>query len=357
MGGGGAERQLTYLARGLADLGWRVHVALLRGGPNMARLEASGATIHTMGARSGYDPRLFVGLWSLTGRIGPAILQVWLPQMELHGGLAALTRGIPWVFSERASAGAYPHGLKRRLRVAMARRSNAIVSNSSTGASHWRDELGNRVRRYVIPNAVPVREIAETPPDEAHRTSEPLVLFAGRFEAQKNIGTLLDAIDLVRARRQLRVMCCGDGPLRSQIDAWIERRGTEGTVRVAGYVAELWPVMKCAAMVVSPSLFEGNPNVVLEAMAAGVPLVVSDIAEHRELLDDASAHFVPARSAAALASAIDDVLARPDEARARAVRAMSRVAQYGLPVVARQYDAMYQEILSRPAAGIESNAS
>ena len=114
----------------------------------------------------------------------------------------------------------------------------------------------------------------------------------------------------------------------------------------AGHVGNLWGAMKGAAVVVSPALFEGSPNVVLEAMAAGVPLVVSDIPEHREILDDAAATIVPARSVEALAAAIVSVLDDPAGAQARVQVARNAVARYTAPAVARRYDEIYRELMS-----------
>jgi glycosyl transferase family 4 len=89
MGGGGAERQLTYLAAELVRIGWRVHVAVTRRGPNWARLERSGAIIHEVPARGSYDARVFLRLRRLIADIKPDVVQVWLLQLEILGGLAA----------------------------------------------------------------------------------------------------------------------------------------------------------------------------------------------------------------------------------------------------------------------------
>ena len=106
MAGGGAERQLTYLARELATLGWDVHVALIRRGPNWLRLRESGATIHEVASSGSYDARKLQRLRRVIGAVQPDLIQVWLLQMEVFGGLAAMTTRTPWIFSERASAGA-----------------------------------------------------------------------------------------------------------------------------------------------------------------------------------------------------------------------------------------------------------
>jgi glycosyltransferase involved in cell wall biosynthesis len=132
---------------------------------------------------------------------------------------------------------------------------------------------------------------------------------------------------------------------------WITAERLESRIDLRGYAPELWSLMKQATVFVSPSLFEGSPNVVLEAMACGVPLVVSDIPEHRELVDESSAQLVSPKSAPELAGAIEDVLGEPGPAAARAHLARERATQYGMPAIARRYDEMYHEVLSGQRAG------
>src|SRR5471030_1534182 len=113
--GGGAERQLTYLAKELTREGCEVHVALTRGGENLRRLEATGARIHELGPCGTHDPRLLTRLMRTLGTVKPEIVHCWLLQMELLGGIASTTAGIPWVLAERSSAKAYPRTLKNYL--------------------------------------------------------------------------------------------------------------------------------------------------------------------------------------------------------------------------------------------------
>ena len=354
MEGGGAERQLTYLAGALGRLGWTVHVAVTRRGPNWSRLEASGAAIHEVPLRSSHDWRAAGAMRRIVTEVRPDLIQVWLLQMEVLGGLAALSTRTPWVFSERSSAGAYPGSVKNHLRQGMAQLATAVVSNSAGGDEYWAARLRKGVRRFVIPNALPLDEIDATPAAAAGEmdmaTGVPVVLFAGRFGPEKNLQTLLPALDLVRARQAIQVLCCGEGSLRQDVEGWAASARASGSrAVVTGYARNLWGFMKGASVLVSPSLFEGSPNVVLEAMACGVPLVVSDIPQHRELLDQSSALLVPPDSVEALAAAIADVLRAPADAAARAEVARERASRYSLSMVSRQYSDVYRQLLSLEA--------
>ena len=353
MEGGGGERQLTYLASELNRRGEEVHVALVSRGPNWTRLLASGATIHELRASGSHDPRLFWQLLRLIRSVDPDIVQVWLRQMDVLGGLAALALRKPFIVTERSSEGAYPLSLKHSLRICMGRFACAIVSNSEGGDRYWRDRVNRRTPRYVVPNAVPVRDIALALPGEHHITSNrKLVLFAGRLEAEKNIDTLLEALHPALKEDDFDFVCCGVGTLRARIAEWIDRNGLARRVALVGYTHDLWSLMKRAGVLVSPSLFEGSPNVVLEAMACRCPLVISDIPEHRAILDESAAVLVDPRSATQLASAIRAVLCDADGARRRADAAFARVQRFTPASIAQRYLDVYTLVLAQPATEV-----
>lgn len=353
MGGGGAERQLAYLSGGLVRLGWDVHVALVSGGPNLERLERSGAVIHRIAARSNHDPAI---LWRLTRtieRLQPHVVQVWLLQMDILGGIAARLRGVPWILSERCSERAYPGTLKYRARQWVAHAASAVVSNSEGGREYWHARLGARTRGYVIPNALPLDEIDAEAPADASRThvpgSDALVVFAGRLTEQKNPETTIAALARVLGRPHTAAAIVGEGPMRRSLDGLVRQHGLDGRVVFPGYVEHLWAWLKRASVFVSPSRFEGHPNTVLEAAACGCPLVVSDIPAHREFLDASSALFVDPDDAEALAAAIADVLDHPAAARSRAETARGTVARWSVDRVAAQYERVYLDVLERTA--------
>lgn len=354
MGGGGAERQLAYLAGPMGALGWDVHVALLRGGPNLARLEGGGAIVHRLAGWTNHDPRLPLQLARVVRRVRPDLLQVWFVQMEVFGGLVAEAFGVPWILSERSSAPAYPPTWRNRLRVRMGKTADAIVANCAAGDAYWSEHGDPRVPRDVIPNAVPFDEIAAAEPAmPAHlqvSDRDTVVLFAGRFDAAKNIDRLIEALARAVRRRDTVAVLCGDGPERPRIERLIEARGLADRVRLAGYVTDIWPLLKRARAMVAVSVFEGRPNSVLEAMAAGCPLVVSDIPAHREVLTEASALWANPMDVDSIARAVTAALDDPAAARARAALARERAAEWSIGGAAAAYDGVYRRVLAHRGA-------
>ena len=348
MAGGGAERQLTYLSSELVRAGWDVHVAVIQGGPNEGRLSATGAAVHRIRAFGNHDPLILGRLIRTMRKVRPDVVQCWLLQMEVLGGLAATLTGTPWVFSERSAAQAYPTGAKTWLRVQTGRRAAAIVSNSSIGDRYWQARAGRRVKRFIIPNGLPLDEIDATPPatdpGAGSLGNEPVVLIAGRLSAEKNVETIVRALRLVADVRPVRAIVCGDGPYRDRVSGLISELGLVDHVRTVGYVSTLWSLMKRVHVLVSVSFFEGSPNVVLEGMACRCPLIVSRIPAHRELLDEGMAIFVDPHQPRDVADAIVSVLNDPVGATTRAHAAFTRVQAYALPLVAQRYAEVYRAV-------------
>jgi glycosyltransferase involved in cell wall biosynthesis len=105
--------------------------------------------------------------------------------------------------------------------------------------------------------------------------------------------------------------------------------------------------MKSAAVFVSVSYVEGQPNTVMEAMACGCPLVVSDIPMHRDLLDERSALLVDPRDPHAIADAIGACLDDPGAARTRADEARRRAAAFSVSAMAERYERLYRACLEK----------
>jgi glycosyltransferase involved in cell wall biosynthesis len=344
--GGGAERQLGYLGQGLARLGHRVDVAILRDGVEGARVRQSGAVVHELGWRPAFDPTLVAMVAALIRRTGAQVVQTWQRRMDVAGGLAALMLGRPWIYSERTiwQVG----GLRQRLRGRLVTRAATVVANSQAAALHWRHALGDDRRVVVIPNALPLDEIAATPPCPRMRLGvadgAELIVFVGRLVRAK-LGVLWPALaQLLHCRPRAVAVLCGDGDERVRLADAISRAGWAARCRLLGYRPDAWALMRAADVLVSASEHEGLPNAVAEAMAAGCPTVLSDIAAHRELAGPSALYFpvgAPALAAAALARTLDD----PPAARARAQVARARLADRSILDVARGYAALYARLL------------
>jgi glycosyltransferase involved in cell wall biosynthesis len=343
--GGGAERQLCMLATEQARRGLGVHVAIRRGGVYMQAMRDGGVEIHELGGVRSINPRLFFAIRRTLKSIKPEIVQTWLPQMDILGGLAALQRDTIWVVSERTSKSYYEEvPLVARLRLFLGRFASAVVSNSEGGGNYWRDAIRPPTKLVTVRNAVDFQRIREAIPLSTHSFSSPPLLVVGRFIRDKALEVIVRAVG--SADESINVVMIGEGPDRLMIEREIEAASLSSRVKVLPYQSDWWRWLKIAGGLISMSRYEGNPNVVLEAMAGGCPVILSDIPAHREIADASSAVFVPVDDVQALATAVAKLLADKDAARQRAECASARVGSMTIETMADAYDAVYKDVLN-----------
>ena len=162
----------------------------------------------------------------------------------------------------------------------------------------------------------------------------PVVLGVGRLQRQKDFSALIDAFALVREKVRCRLVILGEGPLRTELEAKVEGLRLTRVVDLPGFVENPFPYFRRARVFVLSSRYEGMPNVLLQAMACGTPVVATDCPSGpRECLENGRyGALVPVGDIEALAGAISRALhapRRPDAAAAilekhDAVRAAKR---------------------------------
>ena len=348
MAGGGSERQLALLAEGQTHAGLGVFVALLRSGPNLARLKESGAQVIFLRAHGNYDPRVIFQIAGIIREHRIDLVQTWLPQMDVFGALAARWVGVPYIVSERSCLLAYPRSVKHALRVTIGRSANAVVANSLGGLHYWYGKNNSQLSR-VIRNVVSIAEVGMLDPGTKETNCRPgsRLLYAGRYTSSKNLADLLKALALVLPRFPGAVAeFHGDGPLKGDLLRARDQLGLASRVSIGGYLDPLIPKLKETTVFVSPSSFEGNPNTVIEAAACGCTLVVSDIPAHREFLDDACAYFVDFNSPTDIARGIERALSDSEDVqRKRGMAARDRVSSWTAEAITSEYIDLYKDVL------------
>jgi glycosyltransferase involved in cell wall biosynthesis len=222
-------------------------------------------------------------------------------------------------------------------------------------------------RLRVIRNAARFRAATEPQSHDRDRLralaggAGPTVVAAGRLSPEKGFGVLVDAAVAVRrAVPQVRFLLFGDGAERAPLEHRIAATGLADIFRMAGFRSDLDALLPCADVVALPSFTEGLPNVALEAGAAGVPVVASDVGGVPEVVADGqTGYLVPPGDPAALAARITDLLQRPDWARAFGATARRRMhEQFSFAGQARAYAELFAELIpARAQPGIGQTAA
>lgn len=314
----------------------------------MGLLSGLGVDVSFLGARDNHDPRLLGDLRKLVCRLAPDIIQTWLPQMDVLGGLVAHWMDIPHVLSERSSSAMYASGgWKNRLRVAIGKRAQAVIANSEGGAAYWRAQ-GARGCVHVVRNALTPPSAEPAPLAELGLEGKKLLVAAGRLSHEKNVPVLVQAMAGALAKLpDHHGVIFGEGPEREATLALIEATGLSGRLHLGGYASNLSGWFRAAEVFISASLMEGHPNVVIEAAAAGCPLVLSDIPAHREFAVGDSALFASAEHPSLLADALVQSATRRDEAVARALRAQALTQPLSVQAAAQRHLEIYRSLLQQ----------
>lgn len=227
-------------------------------------------------------------------------------------------------------------------------RLHALVTLTERDARAYRSLLGPDARVLAIPNAAP--DPKEVP---ARRPAEPgVVVAAGRLVHQKGFDLLIRAWPKVAAAHPdwtLRIY--GHGVERDRLQAMIDRRGLAGRVQLMGFTDDLPGVLATAGLFVLSSRFEGFPLVLLEAMAAGVPVVAVDCPTGPSMVIRSGVNglLVPPGSVRKLTAAINRALAHPRRRRQMGEAARVTALAYGRDLIAAQWE---QRLTAPPARGV-----
>jgi glycosyltransferase involved in cell wall biosynthesis len=172
----------------------------------------------------------------------------------------------------------------------------------------------------------------------------------GRLHRQKGIAHLLAAFHtLLQTQPTARLLLAGDGPERRALASTVAGLRLGSFVRFLGTVQSPWPLLAGADIFALPSLWEGMPNALLEAMAAGLPSVATTVGAVPEMVTQGrEALLVPPGDAGALAGALADLAGSPSRRREMGALARRRVEQaYRIEDTVAATERLYDEVLSR----------
>lgn len=241
----------------------------------------------------------------------------------------------------------------------VARRVTRFVTGSEAAAAELAEVLRLPPgKATAMPNGILIRPADEDPSQTRARLEiEPdafLLAVVGRLERRKGHRVLLDALAELRANAGLgnaAVVIEGDGPERPSLQGAVSRLGLGGCVYFAGVEPNIWNLLHAADALVLPSLArEDFPNVTLEAMSLGKPVIASAIAGIPEqIADGLTGLLVQPGDAAALASAVEGLISDPEGARAMGEAGRRRFESAFTPEAATaRYLDLYQDLCSEP---------
>jgi glycosyltransferase involved in cell wall biosynthesis len=311
LGLGGSERQLIFMLRALIHRGISPRVLCLTQGEHFeSDVKKLGVSVEYFGKARSRAGRLLALANKL--RSEPAdVVQSTHFYTNLYAGVCGKLLGIPSIGAIRSDfiSEVEAHGLWGRWQTALPR---FLLANSMTAYSNAVDRGIPERKLGLLRNVVPTSD--ERP---ARNTDGPFtILFVGRLDENKRPEKFVKlAHTLLNEQRnmRLRFIIAGDGPLRSKLEAMSTKLGiTRDQLEFLGAVSDIDSVYRDSHVLVLTSRREGTPNVILEAMAKGLPVVATEGGGTGELLADGRGILVDSESERDLSDAVANLVANAD---------------------------------------------
>lgn len=359
---GGAQRQATLLARELVRRGSAV-VVVNQSPRLLDRRRASPddgvarVALPTLGWASRSSFFLAFLVWAIVNRRRFDVIHAHSPAAGLTAGLVGRLLGrsvIVKVSGMQGVAALADRAPAWRLRRWVLDRTAEVLVAVSTEMMQALADVGIAGdRRVLIPNGVGPAPLAAgawsaTKRDWLGDAAGQVVLYVGRLEEVKGVRRLLAMWAALPRRHGAVLMLVGDGPLRADLERDAAARGLARSVRFLGSHREVHAFYRIADVFVLPSTSEGLSNALLEAMAAGLPVVASDVAGNRDVVEHGVSGYLadwadtsaPARLVASL---LDDGALRGRVGEA----ARRRASCFSIAAVAERYNDLYRTVTSR----------
>jgi glycosyltransferase involved in cell wall biosynthesis len=286
----------------------------------------------------------------------PDVVQTFFRDATYYGTLAARLARVPTVMCGRRNAGHWRRRLDKLGLKVVNRLTDSWQCNSRAVAEDLKATEGIPAERIeILPNAVDLERFSPPTPDQRLWAREQLGLSSGApvFVAVANLTPVKDPGTLIEAAWQVRqtlaasqCLVLGDGPLRSNLEGLIERRGLGGTVQLIGNRSDVRPYLAAADIGLLTSRSEGSSNSLLEYMAIGLPAVLSDIPANRELVNGL---FFSPGNPNDLAARIIDLWNNSDLRAAMRSEYRARAVEYGMDAFAKRVQSYYSSFAARAA--------
>lgn len=341
--GGGAERQLSLLCEHSRDDELEHITFCIDASESM--IEEKRRIIRYV-RRKKFDLGIFRAIASTVDKVRPDIVHAWLPPVVTIPALSVgAIKGVPVIVSYRSVM---------RIRRALDCLEYLCAWLFSSGVvSNIRFSLCSRPYQWLykkkggvlIRNAISIPVIASKPPLSQDKDRTLRILYVGRLAQEKNWQCLLEA--LVRLGEDIRwtLAVCGDGRDANEFLRVARQAGLNSRISMLGYRRDVYDIMKSSDVLVLPSWYEGMSNVVIEALAIGLPAIISDIPAHRELLDGSNAAILfPPDAPKALARILVQVYEHPEKLHKITRNGRFLADQYTVEKMVSSYSKYYRSV-------------
>ena len=353
LGAGGAERVVSLIAADRCARGDEVHVlAFVASGEKSYFPLPPEVVVHRLGDATGEHQR--PGIWGSLGRVRklraelqtlqPDLVVSFLTKINTLSLLATTGLDVPTVISERNNPQVQQKHILWRLVEPMVRgRATRLVLQTTAILQTIPQSL--RDRAEVICNPCDAGEQRAGPPPSAGARR---IVAVGRLVEQKGFDMLVDAFaEAASAFPDWSLTIHGDGPERERLQERIDKREMQGAIHLAGVTRKPGEWIEGASVFVLSSRYEGFPNVLIEAMAARIPVIATrcDFGPDEIIEDGVSGLLVPVDDPDALAAALRQMMADAELRASLSASGRLAVARFSTEAIMAQWDACFRRAL------------
>ncbi len=348
----GAEKQMVLLAKGLPRDRFSVEAAALtRLGPLKAELAEAGVPVTLIKKPLKVDPFALARLIRFIRAKRFDVVQTWVFAANAYGRVAAHYAKTPVVVAAEMAVDLWKSRGHLAIDRFLAGWTDTVVGNSRAVVDFYQKAGIPENKLAMIYSGVnddpPVVDRAAVRAEFGWPGDAPLVLFAGRLMPQKGVGDLLYALDLLQhVRPHVKTLIVGGGPLRQDLESLAHTFALDDRVRFLGHREDVPRLLAAADMLVLPSLYEGLPNVVLEAMRFGKPVIATAAPGTTEVVAHGETGLlVPLNSFQEMARAIRALVDDPARAQALGQAGRARVdAEFTVSSMIDQFANLYETL-------------
>ena len=356
----GAGRFYANILPRLDSRRFQATLCVLRKEESLQRYFASASfSVHYL-ERGRFDPLTLLDLIRLILREQIDILHLHGYGASNFGRLAGLLTGVPRIVHAHDEDRIYPWHQRLADVVLSPVTSQAIAVSETVKAACVRKRKISAERIIVLHNGIPLQEFMKTISVQRELLGiapfDKVVGTVGGLREEKGIAFLLkSAAQVLRLFPRVGFLIVGDGPLRAQFEALAARLDISANVVFAGFREDIPAILPLLDVMVMPSLTEGSPMSLLEAMAAGRAIVASRVGGIPEILEDQrTALLVPPKDSEILSQAIIELLANPSKALYLGGNAAQEATKYDVKEVTRRIEGIYTALTSSDSPSLHT---
>ncbi|NOZ63941.1 MAG: glycosyltransferase family 4 protein [Caldiserica bacterium] len=299
LGGGGVQRRLLALIPYLQE-DFSFHIISFKGGELEDKFRKISCEVKIIPRRGKFDPICIHQVRNYIAAHSFPIVHTHTHKPNTTGRISAILSRTPVIIAQEHNVDDWKGKFQRWIDVKLARFTNKIIAVSRAVKDFYVSLGIPEDKIIVIYNGLELEKFY--PSFEAKKKNnwegKPIVGFVGRIHPQKGIKDLLEiGKEVCKTIRGVKFLVVGEGPLKNWLTKEVEKRNLRNNFQILGKREDLPALYREMQILLLPSYREGFPNVILEAMASGVPVVATDAGGVNEIVENSQTGFVVAKGA------------------------------------------------------------